>query len=93
MPKWPSRGSLRCSTRRSSTLTVCAELLQARTEIFSQLPGMVDFLAEMPELDMALFTNKKSKSTPETEQDRARVRPSDSGRASRIGRKPACTTP
>ena len=42
------------------------ELLQARTEIFSQLPGMVDFLAEMPELDMALFTNKKSKSTPET---------------------------
>ena len=42
------------------------QLLQARTEIFSQLPGMVDFLAEMPELDMALFTNKKSKSTPET---------------------------
>ena len=42
------------------------ELLQARTEIFSQLPGMVDFLAEMPELDIALFTNKKSKSTPET---------------------------
>ena len=42
------------------------QLLQARTEVFSQLPGMVDFLAEMPELDMALFTNKKSKSTPET---------------------------
>ena len=42
------------------------ELLQARTEIFSQLAGMVDFLAEMPELDMALFTNKKSKSTLET---------------------------
>lgn len=42
------------------------QLLQARTETFAQLPGMVDFLAEMPELDMALFTNKKSKSTPET---------------------------
>ena len=42
------------------------ELTQARTEVFSQLPGMVDFLAEMPELDMALFANKKSKSTPET---------------------------
>ncbi len=42
------------------------ELLQARTEIFSQLPGMVDFLAHMPALDTALFTNKKSKSTPET---------------------------
>ncbi len=42
------------------------QLLQARTEIFSQLPDMVDFLAEMPELDMALFVNKKSKSTAET---------------------------
>ena len=36
------------------------------SKTISQLPGMVDFLAEMPELDMALFTNKKSKSTPET---------------------------
>ncbi len=42
------------------------ELLQGRTEIFSQLPGMVDFLAEMPALDPALFTNKKSKSTVES---------------------------
>lgn len=42
------------------------QLLQARTEYFAQLPGMVDFLAEMPELDMALFVNKKSKSTMET---------------------------
>ena len=66
MPSWPSRGSLRCSTRRTVDLDRLCQLLQARTEIFSQLPGMVDFLAEMPELDMALFTNKKSKSTPET---------------------------
>ena len=42
------------------------ELLQARTEVFSQLPGMVDFLAEMPELDVNMFINKKSKSTLET---------------------------
>ncbi|HIS95293.1 MAG TPA: glutamate--tRNA ligase [Candidatus Ventricola gallistercoris] len=42
------------------------ELLQARTETFAQLPGMVDFLAQMPPLDLSLFTNKKSKSTPET---------------------------
>ncbi len=42
------------------------ELLQARTEMFSQLPGMVDFLAEMPELDVNMFVNKKSKSTLET---------------------------
>ena len=42
------------------------ELLQARTEVFSQLPGLVDFLAEMPQLDVNMFVNKKSKSTLET---------------------------
>ena len=47
-------------------LTRLCELLQARTEVFSQLPGMVDFLAEMPPLDQGLFLNKKSKSTLET---------------------------
>ena len=33
--------------------------LQARTEIFSQLPGMVDFLAEMPELDVGALRQQK----------------------------------
>ena len=42
------------------------ELLQSRTEVFNQLPGMVKFLAEMPEYDNALFVNKKQKSTLET---------------------------
>ena len=41
------------------------ELLQGRTEVFSQLPGMVDFLAEMPEFSPDLYVNKKSKTTPE----------------------------
>ena len=41
------------------------ELLQGRTEVFSRLPAMVDFLAEMPEFDPALYVNKKSKTTPE----------------------------
>ncbi|MBE5773304.1 MAG: glutamate--tRNA ligase [Clostridiales bacterium] len=43
-----------------------AELLQARTEVFSQLPGMIDFLAEMPEFDNSFYVNKKQKSTVET---------------------------
>ena len=34
--------------------------------MFNQLPGMVKFLAEMPEYDNALFVNKKQKSTLET---------------------------
>ena len=40
-----------------------AELLQGRTEVFNQLPGMVGFLKEMPEYPLDFYTNKKQKST------------------------------
>ncbi|MBE5808010.1 MAG: glutamate--tRNA ligase [Clostridiales bacterium] len=42
------------------------QLLQARTEVFNQIPGMVDFLAEMPEYELDLYVNKKQKSTLES---------------------------
>ncbi len=42
-----------------------AELLQARTEAFRQVPEMVDFLAAMPEFDNDLYTHKKMKTNPE----------------------------
>ena len=42
------------------------ELLQARTEYFSQLPDMVAFLASMPEFESELYLNKKQKSTLES---------------------------
>ncbi|MBQ3668728.1 MAG: glutamate--tRNA ligase, partial [Clostridia bacterium] len=42
------------------------ELLQSRTEYFAQLPGMVAFLAEMPEFGSELYINKKQKSTLES---------------------------
>jgi len=41
------------------------ELLQARTEVFNELPAMVDFLAAMPEFSNDLYTNKKQKTNPE----------------------------
>ena len=41
------------------------ELLQNRTEVFSQLPDMVRFLAEIPEFSNDLYVNKKQKSTLE----------------------------
>ncbi len=44
---------------------VLARILQPRTEVFSQIPDMVDFLAKLPEYDVELFTNKKSKTNPE----------------------------
>ncbi|MBR1709096.1 MAG: glutamate--tRNA ligase [Clostridia bacterium] len=42
------------------------ELLQGRTEVFSQLPDMVRFLKDMPGFDSELYINKKSKSSLET---------------------------
>ena len=42
-----------------------AELTQTRTEVFSQLPDMVSFLAELPDYDLALYTHKKMKTNPE----------------------------
>ncbi len=42
-----------------------ASLLQARTEALSQIPEMVDFLAEMPAFTPDLYTHKKMKTNPE----------------------------
>ncbi len=42
-----------------------AELMQGRTEVFSRIPGMVEFLADMPEYDTELYTHKKMKTDPE----------------------------
>ena len=43
-----------------------AELLQGRTEVFSQLPGMIAFLAEQPDFPLDFYVNKKQKSTLES---------------------------
>ncbi|MPM81918.1 Glutamate--tRNA ligase [bioreactor metagenome] len=40
---------------------ILCRILQPRTEIFTQIPEMVDFLAALPEYDVEIFTNKKSK--------------------------------
>ena len=42
-----------------------AQLLQGRTEVLSRLPEMVDFLAVMPDYDIALYTHKKMKTNPD----------------------------
>jgi len=42
-----------------------AELTQSRTEVFNQVPGMVAFLAELPDYDIELYTHKKMKTNPE----------------------------
>ncbi|MBQ2432973.1 MAG: glutamate--tRNA ligase, partial [Clostridia bacterium] len=52
------------------------ELLQSRTEVFNQLPEMVDFFAAMPEFDKELYTHKKMKTNPEVALDAlTKIRP------------------
>ena len=43
-----------------------AALLQARTELLTEIPEKVAFFKELPEYDAALFCLQKSKATPET---------------------------
>ena len=43
-----------------------ASILQQRTEVFADIPSMIDFLLEQPQYDTTLFNHKKSKASPET---------------------------
>ena len=49
----------------TSRTDVLCRILQPRVETFAQIPEIVDFLAKLPDYDVELFTNKKSKTNPE----------------------------
>lgn len=51
--------------REDVDLNEIAKLLQARTEFFTEIPEMVDFIDALPEYDIALYTHKKMKTNPE----------------------------
>ncbi len=44
---------------------LCANL-QPRCEVFGEIPEQLDFFDAMPDYDIALYANKKQKTTPET---------------------------
>ncbi len=46
--------------------TRLAQLMQGRTEVFSRIPEMIAFLKERPEFELALYDNKKQKSSIES---------------------------
>ncbi len=58
-------------TARNGELPVerIAELLQARCEKLTEIPEKVDFFDALPEYSAELFTNKKSKCTPEVAKE------------------------
>ncbi len=41
-------------------------VLQPRTEVFTDIPEQVDFIDELPQYDLELYTSKKMKTNPET---------------------------
>ena len=43
-----------------------ASILHQRTELLTDIPGKIGFLAELPDFENDLFFNKKSKCSPET---------------------------
>ena len=43
-----------------------AALVQGRIITLTEIPGMVDFFAQLPEYSVDLYTNKKNKLTPES---------------------------
>lgn len=51
--------------REDVDLNAVAALLQARTELFNDIPEMVDFIDALPEYDIALYTHKKMKTNAE----------------------------
>ncbi|MBE7038104.1 MAG: glutamate--tRNA ligase [Ruminococcaceae bacterium] len=53
------------AVKRDVDFTYLASLLHDRTEKFSDIPEQIDFIDELPEYDISLYTHKKMKTNPE----------------------------
>jgi len=52
--------------REDVNTRIIAEVLQPRTELFTDIPEQVDFIDALPDYDIELYTHKKMKTTSET---------------------------
>lgn len=52
--------------REDIDLEVLASVLQPRTELFNDIPEMVDFIDKLPEYDISMYRHKKMKTTEES---------------------------
>ena len=59
--------------REDVDLMEIASLLQARTELFTDIPESVDFIDALPEYDIELYTHKKMKTNPENSLESLKV--------------------
>ena len=68
-----------------------APLLQQRCEVLTDIPEKVDFFDALPEYDIALYTNKKSKTDPAVSLEMLKTAPCS--RSSRRGTMRRCSRP
>lgn len=54
------------SCKKNANIELISKLLQARTEILTDIPEQVDFIDELPEYSADLYINKKIKTNEET---------------------------
>lgn len=54
---------------RACDKRLLAELLQKRTEILSDIPQQIDFIDELPDYALELYTSKKMKTSPDTARE------------------------
>ena len=58
---------IRKSVKRADvSIPLIAKVLQARTEVLSDIPEQVDFVDALPEYDLAMYENKKMKTDKAT---------------------------
>lgn len=53
------------AVKRDVDYMILSECLHDRTEKFSDIPGQLDFIDELPDYDIELYTHKKMKTNPE----------------------------
>lgn len=60
---------IRQAVHRDIDVDVLCNVLQPRTEVFSEIPEKLDFLDELPAYDNVLYEHKKMKTNAETAKD------------------------
>ena len=59
--------------REDVDLNLLAAMIQSRTELFTDIPEMIDFIDALPEYDTAMYCHKKMKTNEETSLEALKV--------------------
>ncbi len=59
-------GFIRDTVKRDMDYVKIAQMVKTRIETFEDIPALIDFLYEVPEYDVSMYTHKKMKTTAES---------------------------